>query len=170
MKKRKKRAFFYAIDMLLATLVTVVGLVLILSDNLQISSLTQATYTAQDVLSQLSTIRVNESGNTYVLELRFNGTIPAGDEYRTLIDTLGYFYVKSEYQNINGTLDSVISGILPDNYNALFTINGSEVYNRTVKDVSQAEAPFVITDRRLILGVTNETQKYGPFALEVSIW
>jgi hypothetical protein len=170
MSQINKKGFFFAIDTLFASLVTVIGLVLILSSNLQISSLTQATYSAQDVMSQLATIRVNESANEYILELRYNGSIAAGDEYRTLLDTIGYFYIKNELHLANGTIGAVIEGILPENYNTLFLLNDTIIYERNIKEISQAEAPFVITNRRIILGVTNETNRFGPISLEVFIW
>jgi len=165
-----RQGFFFIIDTLLALIVLFAGLALVLSNSAQVPLTAQAAYTAQDLLTQLSNTRINESSNAVVIAARFNGTISSNDNYRSLLEEIVYLYYQSNTGTAVQILNATAVNLIPSNYNAEFRINQTLIFNQTVTANSQAQAPFVLTDRRIIIGITNTSQLFGPYIVEFRIW
>lgn len=165
-----KKGFFFIIDTLLAIIIIFGGLVLILAGTTQTTLTAQAALTAQDLLRQLGSTRINESSDVVIIAARFNGTIPASDNYRSILEEVVYL----TYQNRNATASQIINSsaasLIPAIYNAQFLINNSLLYNRSVNTNTQASSPFILKDRRIVIGLTNTSQRFGPYVVEFAIW
>ena len=122
------------------------------------------------MLTQLSNTRINESSNAVVIAARFNGTISSNDNYRSLLEEIVYLYYQSNTGTAVQILNATAVNLIPSNYNAEFRINQTLIFNQTVTANSQAQAPFVLTDRRIIIGITNTSQLFGPYIVEFRIW
>jgi len=168
--KKSRRGFFFILDTLLALVVLFSGLALILTNSVQAPLTAQAAFTAQDLLTQLSNTRINDSSNSVIINARFNGTISSDDGYRSLLEEIVYLYYKSNFGSAAEITNATAATLVPANYNALFEINQTIIYSKNVSTNTEAQAPFVLTDRRIIIGLTNTSQLFGPYIVEFHIW
>lgn len=167
---RSRKGFFFILDTLLAITIIFGGLVLILASSSRSSLTGQAALSAQDVLKQLSSTRINESSDETIINARFNGTIKIQDNYRSVLEEVVYLIS----QNKNGTaieiINSSAAALLPETYNAQFLLNGTIMYSKVFNSNTQQSSPFVIKDRKIVIGLTNTSKILGPYVVEFAIW
>jgi len=168
--RNSRRGQFFILDTLLALTIIFGGLLFILSSTAQTPLTSQAAYTAQDLLKQLSDTQINQSSNSIIVQARFNGTIAASDGYRSLLEEVVYLYSQGNLGTAQQIINSTAVSLIPQNYNARFVINQTQLFVKTVTTNTQAQAPFVLYDRRIIIGLTNTSQRFGPYIVEFSIW
>ncbi|HLP79070.1 MAG TPA: hypothetical protein VK158_00385 [Acidobacteriota bacterium] len=168
--RQKKRGFFFVLDTIFAVVVILAGLILVFTNLSSVPATYQAASSSIDVLSQLSKTKVNETANAYILALRFNNTLTKSDNYRSIIDVVAYLYNRSNTYDARGVIESFVENVTPENYNIEILINDTLLYEKSVKDITQENAAFVIKTRGIVIGVTNDSNMIGPYIMEISLW
>jgi hypothetical protein len=108
----KRKAIFYTMDALLASLLLLGAVALIYSsyspEDLEIE---QQTFISQDILVVLAELRMDELNNTFIQQEIANGNIT--DLNRTLLDQIGEYWALNKVDKAQMLLQLVINDSLP---------------------------------------------------------
>lgn len=166
-----KRGFFFIADLLVGFVILVVGVVLLLSTNVNEENLFQIDITADDLLDQLFLSRINEVLDDTILELRNESVI--GDERlaQSIIQTvIELHFVEGLTENATAIVRSVASDFVPSGANYDFAINDTVFIDQQVTSVDYADAQFAVSQERIFYGINATYQPVGPYVVKVRIW
>ena len=189
-----KKAFFFTIDTLMALGVLVVGFLLILSTHIYQPIESQTIFFSKDLLQVFSSTKVYQADNALIFQMRctncecetqYCGLIKNPDN--TLLEQLGEFIYR--YENGCGepcltAAKEIATSISQSLINPQFTyefvikdqdyplgekeytlLNNTEITKRT-----QDKSNLLIVSKRLIYGIADNENMFGPYIAEVRVW
>jgi len=171
-----KRGYFFILDSMVALAVLSVGIVLIFSQH-SYEPKTEQSYTLSlEVLNVLSYNKIKNINNDYAgsnSNLTRNGNITDID--KTLLEQIAEFYYRNTTKDcgfcielIGKFLNNITINLIPSEYNYLIRIDNMSVYNHSNSDMNSSS--FLIPSRKIVHGMYNETELYGPYLVEVLSW
>lgn len=173
---RNKKGYFFIIDAFIALFVLTLGVILTLSFFYTENSFEQTTLYSNSILDFLSRTRVIEINNEYVGAggtLHRYGNITNLDN--TLLNQIGEFYYRNQSQNCNFCLDiikkflsNITDNYVASQYNVAVYIEKESVYEDSWMNPNQSFA--LIPAKRIIHGVYNNSEMWGPYEIEVRTW
>ncbi len=172
----RKRGYFFIVDSLVALAVLCVGIVLVFSQHDYKPSTDQSYSLSNDILNILSYNKIKNINNDYAgsnSNLTRNGNITDID--KTLLEQVAEFYYRNKTKDCSfcmGLIDKFLSNItvnlIPAEYNYLIKIQNETVYTHSSMDINSSL--FVIPSRKIVHGLYNGTELYGPYIVEVLSW
>jgi hypothetical protein len=165
-----RKGFFFTLDIILAVTVLVVGVVLLYADVARTPPTLQASLVVADVLNLLQTVRVIDTTDPIILELRINNTITADDSERTILDLMAILHNRGESNYAATILDSFTRNTAAGRYNVQYYLNNSLLFSYNQTNMTIEEAPTAVIGRRVILTSENDTVLVGPLVFEVRAW
>jgi hypothetical protein len=174
-----KKGYFFILDAFIGLFVIVIGLVLIYSVFMYEPNEEQITLLSFDMMNFLSSNKISDINDQYAGPNGFlyqNGNITNIDD--TLIEQVAEFYHRNvTYPNTNTIplIDSFISNIsketAPVNYGFIIKIENYTVYNHSgIKATNFADSVVVIPSKKIVHGIYNRTELFGPYICEVIVW
>jgi hypothetical protein len=175
----KKKGYFFIIDAIIGLFVILIGVVMIYSVYMYEPSEEQTTLFSFDMMSFLSSNKVSDLNDAYAGSggiLSKNGNITDVDN--TLLEQIGEFYYRNVSKSDPHTLsliDSFVSNVskaaTPQTFGFMIKIDDHTVYNRSgAKAVRYTDATVIIPSKRLVHGIYNQTELFGPYLCEVIVW
>lgn len=171
-----KRGYFFLVDSMVALGVLTVGIVLLLSQHESAPSTGQPQVVAVDVIAVLSSNKVKNINDDYAganSELTRNGNITDID--KTLLEQAAEFYYRSEEKSCDfclglaeNFLERILTDLTPREYQYQIIIEGTLVYDHSTTAID--ESRFVIPSRKIVHGLYNQSELYGPYVVEVLSW
>ena len=123
-----KRGFFFTIDSLVGASIIIIGLLLVNSFYIVEPSYTSLDYTSHDLISALSTLRINEVTNPYVDELISAGEITNTDN--SILEQIGEFWVLNKTELCQGLAENMTFGLFPSNIGFSIAIGNDEIFRK----------------------------------------
>jgi hypothetical protein len=174
-----KKGYFFIIDAIIGLFVIVIGVVLIYSVYMYEPSGEQITLLSFDMMNFLSSNKLSDINDPYAGPngiLYKNGNITNIDI--TLIEQVAEFYYRNiTFPNTNTIpiIDSFVSNIskeaAPSTYGFIIKIENYTVYNRSgLKASNFSDSIVVIPSKKLVHGIYNRTELFGPYLCEVIVW
>src|SRR3989338_4362312 len=193
-----KKAFFFTIDTIIALGVLVVGFLLIISSHTYQPIESQTIFFSKDLLQVFSTTKVSQADNALIFQMRCTdcdcgtgcGLIKNIDN--TLLEQLGEFIYRSE----NGCGEQCLSAAkeIATSFSQSL-INPQFSYEFVIKDTiskpcyycikeeennayyllnktktAQDKTNLLIVSKRLIYGIADNENMFGPYIAEVRVW
>jgi len=110
-----KKAIFYTMDALLASMLLMGAVLLIYStyspDDIDIN---QQTFISQDILTVVSELKLYELNNSFVTQEVLNGNIT--DMNKTVLDQIGEYWALNEVDKAQMLLQTIVNESIPSNY------------------------------------------------------
>ncbi len=180
MALKGRKGYFFLIDAFLAMSVMALGMLLIYSFHSYSPQQVQPLLLADDVMESLSSNNVDDlAGNTsragfYVRLLAERGNIT--NMQNTLLEQIGEYYWLGEDDLARGFAINITSEIVPNQYGFEYHINP---VNLTHSDfvirinsitATPEDAMMLVTSKRVVAGVANESMMWGPMVMEARVW
>ncbi|MFH1181804.1 MAG: vWA domain-containing protein [Candidatus Woesearchaeota archaeon] len=89
-----KKAQYFSFDAIIATLIMLIGLLLALSIHVKEPETASVEQYSQDVMNIISSVKLNELNNSYILELYNSGVID--DLNKTLLEQAAFFWAENQ--------------------------------------------------------------------------
>jgi hypothetical protein len=171
-----RRAYFFIIDSIVALTVLTIGVLLIYSFHENEPRTEQPYAIANDVANILSYHKIKSINNDYagpggVLVRDLNIT----DLDKTLLEQVAEFYYRNKTKNcsfclglITSFLNNITINLVPSNYNYIIMIQNETIYLHNMTDINSSI--FIIPSRKIVHGVYNSTEFFGPYLVEVLSW
>jgi len=160
------RGFFFTTDVLLCIIVLVIGFILVWSSFTEEPPKEQPYFLAEDVSTIMATTR-NVDILDKIRPMVDDGTVT--DLEHTMFEQIGEFYVKDDRGAAWNYTRRFAENILPSQYSIAVLFENVTVYNQT-RGVSQEQSAFLLSSKRMVVVVVNESQLFGPFTGEVRVW
>lgn len=183
---RGRRGYFFILDAFLAMSVLVLGMLIVYSFRSYSPSQVQPILLADDVMESLSSNKVGDlAGNIsgagiYVQDL-INKRIITTKE-NTLLEQIGEFYYLGNESLCRSFAANITNQLVPRQYGFMLYIHDdptdldnsldSADFNITVNPglVQPAKSSILVTSKRVVAGIVNETVMWGPFVMEARVW
>ena len=162
----KRGAYFFVIDVFVASAIIIIALVLIFNFFLNRPEMQHPRLYASDVMSFLLSTEVGKLQNTYVESLIKNGNIT--NTKQSLFSQILEFHKKGKDDINRLFIHNITTGLIPKTYGIEYTINGTSVYNKSLATLSTAT--FSVSAKRICFLRINSTEIYGPVMCEVQVW
>ncbi len=169
-----KKGFLFTLDIVLCVIIIVVGFLLAWS-SLSSEPPKEQPYLLADSIASLM---VNTK-NFEVMD-KFNPSGALREEIETnqdlensMWEQIGIFYLEDpNHYLLNNYVGETLNKSLPPQYAMAVIFDGTTIYNATSETLSHTEedAAFIVSSKRLVVLVVNETEIKGPYIGEVRIW
>ena len=174
-----RKGYYFIIDSIIALFIITVGIIYVLSFSISEPPTRQSEIFSFDIIQFLATTKIEEIDNPYsgkLGQLVNDGNIT--EIKNTILQQTAEFHFRAKKKGCDyctGGVDSVsykfIDGIFEDliapqfNYN--ISIEGELIYERKI----ESKVPrLFIPKRRLVVGIYNQEEIYGPYLAEVMLW
>ena len=142
-----KKAIFYVMDALLASMLLIGALLLIYKtyspDDVEVD---QQTFISQDILTVVAELRLSELNNSFVAQEFASGNIT--DMNKTVLDQIGEYWALNEVDKAQLLLQTVINESIPSNYGVRTTMgNNTLLLQNLTKKVNS------VASNRMISGI-----------------
>jgi hypothetical protein len=186
-----KKGFFFTIDVFMALGVLIVGFLLILATHTFKPIETQTIFFSQDLLEVFASTEVDQINNPTIFKMRCNscecgeycGAITTIDN--TLLEQLGEFVYRHQQgcgqkcldyatDLAKTTINSKTKGLINPQFSYELIIKDKEqgsqyvILNKTLSN--QGRTKLLITNKRLIYGISGSREMFGPYVAEVHVW
>ena len=194
-----KKAFFFTIDAFIALGVLVAGFLLVLATHTYQPIESQTIFFSKDLLQVFSTTKVDQADNQLIFQMRckdcncdptnfaYCGLIKNLDN--TLLEQLGEFVYRSRPNgdcsskcmdaakeiartfsasliNPQFTYEFVIKDVKnPESIQEYTLLNNTQITGKT-----QDKTNLLIVSKRLIYGIGDNNDMFGPYVAEVRVW
>lgn len=111
-KNKPVKAVFYTIDSFLAAIIIIAGLMIISELPIKQQSVTTTSLIAQDLLSTLSELKVNEINSSLIRSWIANKTITQNN---SVLEQIGVFWALNQTENATKLINLTIGGLIPKN-------------------------------------------------------
>lgn len=152
MINKQKKAIFFSIDALFASIIIISAIVMLIDTSyIQKYEEKDMSYATIDLINSFSNIKINEINNTYVKDLIANGII--NNTENTIIEQIGEFYVLNNSEYAKNLSKEISKDYIPDKFGFSIIVSDEEVYSNNIsinKDL--------VTSKRLISGI----EKFKP--------
>lgn len=146
-----KKAIYFTLDALFATILIGFGLVLITQNFISETEHPQINYYSQDIIASLSTIKISELDDPYVQSLISSGEII--NLNNTIIEQIGEFYVLNKTDLAQDLAIIVSDNLIPAKFGVEILVNNDSIYLNGSSENSE-----LVSSRRLISGI----EKFKP--------
>ncbi len=160
-----KRGYFFTLDAFIAIGIIALGLLLVLFAQSYKPYETQAVFLSQDFIDALTSTKVSEVNNQFVFDLIGRGNITSLDN--TILEQAGEFYITGQKDLATEFIGQVSGDIVPVQYGFELLVNEEPIFNRSVLT---ERAELVVSSKKLLFGVVNVSQMWGPIGAEVRVW
>jgi len=172
----KKRGYFFILDALLATLVIVIGVLLIFSSYVNVPKSTQVELLSDDLMNFLSNTKIKDINNPYAGiggYLWNQGAIT--DQENTLLQQIGEFYATNKLDVADKFIQNLSAGAVPQQFRYEVWMDGVTIYPKTKTPEhikSRNSTGLLLTSKKLTFGIINRTTSnlWGPYKAEVYVW
>jgi hypothetical protein len=175
--KFNKKGYFFVLDVGISIFVLIIGLVIVFSYYYNVYSTAQTTYFSSNIINILSNTRIISSNNLYY---GYNGVLYKNGNItnvnNNLMTQIAEFYYRNQTYNCNfclelieKTINNVTSTLITDNYYYLIKIDDVIIYN-TTQDIKYNESTQLIPSKRIVYGIYNNKEIFGPYGFEVWAW
>lgn len=180
--RRCRKGYFFVLDAFLAMSILVLGILIVYSFRSYSPSQVQPLLLADDVMESLSSNKVGDlAGNIsgpgiYVQGLISDGDIPTMQN--TLLEQIGEFYALDNDALCRSFTANITDMLIPSQYGFALYVNvtnhslNTNDFKVIVNNISvqQDESSMLVTSKRIVAGIVNETVMWGPFIMEARIW
>jgi hypothetical protein len=173
---KRKKGYFFVLDAIMAIMVLTIGVILIFSFNKYAPLKQQAFFISSDIPSMLANTKIKDLNNEYCgvnSKLTNDGNITNTEN--TLLEQIGEFYYRSKTKGCTfcpnltiKAMQNTVTPLVPEDYNFYIKINSEVVYTRNTTDIQNAT--LVIPVRRVVQGLYNKSELFGPYIFEVYTW
>jgi len=160
-----KNGYFFTLDVFIALAVIIVGLAIIFSYSPFSPPQSQTAISSQDLMNELASIKISEISTPFVQLLIENKTITNLEN--SILEQVGEFYVLHQYELARNVSWYTISNFLPPQYGVMLIINDTLIYE---SQQYSNDSPTLITSKKLISGIINQTIMWGPLKAELRVW
>lgn len=167
-----KKGYFFTLDSFLAISVIVVGLLVIFSYRTYVPDSDQTSLYAEQIGGILGSNSLYEFNNVYLDKLKNDGNITRADN--SLLEQLGEFFYRNETLSCgyclklaNETVANISKGLIDSKYGFRVVLENVSVFESN-DDENRSE--LVVSNKRLVFGVYNDTDSWGPYSAEVRVW
>ena len=129
----KKKGIFFTFDALLACTILVTSILLIHSYYIHAQADSNVEYMAEDVLSVISNLKMNELNNTYAQSL-LNGS---EDPNTTVIEQIGTFWAKGDINTSRNLTRAVLDSVVPGTIGYGIWIEDELIYSRNISEINK---------------------------------
>jgi hypothetical protein len=173
-----KKGIFFTIDVILAITVLVIGMAVTFAAFIESPTYIQPRSLSSTLMNFFVSTNIDELNVPYVTELAVDNTIDNSDD--SIMVAMGKLYSQGKrdilvnmVRNITYSNDLVIDPFdfaifIRDEANQEVT-DSNVIYNSSDWK-SIPETHTLITAKRVIVGLTNESRLWGPFVAEVWVW
>ena len=172
---RSRKGLFFTIDVVLAILVMVIGLVVIFSAYLDTPTYIQPRSLSSTLMNFLASTEVDELNIPGMLQYAYDGTIENPQD--TILIALGKLYAKGGQEE---AMRSIVANVTYENglviapYNFAVFIDKDTNHEGPIYNSSDwreiRETDTVVTSKRIIAGLNSSQRIWGPFVAEVWVW
>lgn len=159
--KKTKRAVFFTIDAIIASLILLAGLFMMTKAYISDQPTVTLNYLAQDVLNVLAEMQVGQINNSYVQELIDNGTIEHLNN--SILEQMGEFWIDGELGQAERFIENITYGLVSESYGFGVYINEEAIYRRS--DIPEDN---VVVARKIISGIEENKPINGYVARAVA--
>lgn len=184
-----KKAFFFTIDTIIALGVLVVGFLLIISTHTYQPIESQTIFFSKDILQVFTATKVDQADSDLIFKMRctdcdcgeYCGMITNLDN--TLLEQLGEFVYRSErgcgepcLTAAKEIVTSLSSQLINPQFSYEFVLrdiqpNQEKEYALLNKTrISQDKTNLLIVSKRLVYGIADNENMFGPYVAEVRVW
>ena len=184
-----KKAFFFTIDAFIAFGVLIAGFLLVLATHTFQPIESQTIFFSKDLLEVFSSTKIDQVDNQLIFQMRctncecgtYCGLIKNIDN--TLLEQMGEFVYRANEKNCKNCMGAareialtVSASLINPQFSYEFVIKetkaGKELeytmLNRTLKP--QDRTDLLIVSKRLIYGIADNRDMFGPYIAEVRVW
>jgi len=140
-----KKAFWFSLDALLASMLLLAGIVAINNFYFNVDGLEQHSFIAQDSLNALNSIKIKEINNVWVKQLVNNGL---ADGENTLLMQISTYWANNE-TSLAQNLTNISLGMFSENFNLNITLGDDVLFSKGKYDNPEQ----VIVSSRMISGI-----------------
>jgi len=142
-----KKAIFYVMDALLASMLLIGALLLIYKtyspDDVEVD---QQTFISQDILTVVSELKLSEVNNSFIAQEFASGNIT--DMNKTVLDQIGEYWALNEVDKAQILLQTIVNESLPSNYGVKTTMgNNTLLLQNITKKINS------VASNRMISGI-----------------
>ncbi|MBU0665950.1 MAG: hypothetical protein ABIC91_04700 [Nanoarchaeota archaeon] len=163
---KKRGSYFFVLDALIGGSILLLSLVVIFSSYLNTPKLKQSYTLSDDIMTFMLNTKVEEYITTYSLKLIRNKNIT--NTKNTLFEQIAIFHYEEKNELATNYTRDIIQTVLPEQYGIMYSINESEIYNRSIDRYNKSR--FLLSSRKMTFFKINQTSVYGPTITEVQIW
>jgi hypothetical protein len=165
-----KKGYFFTLDAFMAMAILVICVVLIFSIHSSKPYPLQSIFLSDDVMYYLSNTKIYELQSPFVASMVSNGNITMTEN--SLMEQAAVFYISGRPGQARAFLVNVTQNLVPKKYGFMLRVyNSSKEYVEVLNNGQslQNESRLIITSRRILFGVINDTS-WGPMTAEVRLW
>ncbi|MGV8086044.1 MAG: hypothetical protein ACP5N1_00280 [Candidatus Woesearchaeota archaeon] len=153
--KNSKKAIFYTMDALLASMLLIGAILLIYGVySPEDTEIEQQTFISQDVLTIISELKINEINNSFVYEEILNGNIT--DINNSVLDQIGEYWALGQPLKAQRLLGEIVNSSIPNNYGLNTTMGNKTLFlqeiNSKINSVAANRMISGIEEGKPILG------------------
>jgi len=168
-----KKGIFFTLDGIIAA--GIIFFIILLTSSIYVNEQVSfnLNFMSQDIIRTLSSLTINEIGNTYIDELISSGDITNLDN--TIMEQIVEFWADDKLLIANRTASNVTDLFVPENIGFGMWINNDTIYKRDMPVKNS-----LISSKKVISGfakgqTSGDTRKIppallGPAIVEVRIW
>ncbi len=155
--KKNKKAMFFTIDALIASLVLVAVIIMASRIYTEKPSIRDLQYYSHDSLDVLSELRVSELDDPLVQQLIENNSITRTNA--SVLEQIGIFWAEDNDEMARYLMESVISDLIPDQYNNAFLADSDYIISRYY--THQSDARQLTGYKQFISGIERDKPVEG---------
>lgn len=145
---KNKKAIFYSIDAMIAVFIFVSAILILYNLDFNNYENNYTTYTANDLLNSISSIKVKDSNNQYIKELIANNTIEEKQYNKNILELIGEFWSEGKTDIAKKIFENITSTILTNdsNYEISLYINGEKIFSKgKSKNLTESRASRLLS-------------------------
>jgi hypothetical protein len=158
LKTGSKKAYFFTIDALIALGIIIVALALSSLYHNSKEGASNINLLAEDMITTLAYLKIDETNNPYINELIANGTIT--DLNNTVLEQIGEFWVQNMTEKAQKIIQNLSHGMIPPIYGFGFWIDDENIFLRN----TTSEATSLTTSKKMVSGYQKEMLTEGYIA------
>ncbi len=165
-----KKGYFFTLDAFIAMSLLAICVVMVFSIQSSKPYPMQSIFLSDDLMQVLSSTKLYELQNSYYLSLYKSGVITSPDS--TILEQIAWFFISGRPGLATNFTTNITASMIPDRYGFELRIyNETSDYLVTVNtgQTSQEDSRLIITSKRLIMGMENNTA-WSPMMAEVRLW
>jgi hypothetical protein len=170
-----RRGYFFVIDSLIGCAIISLSLIIILNSDVNDARVIRDYTLVDQYTGFLSTTKIEELNNQYVLELIADGNIT--DVKRTVLEQIGEFHYNDNLASARNLSANLTDSIIPRKYGYSITIlqdfpnKDIVLYQRpSILGRNVSDAQFVLSSKRINFLMNDSATLYGPTIYEMKIW
>lgn len=166
---KSKRGIFFALDVVLAITILVVGVVIIFSTYLDTPTYGQARSLSFTMMEYFTNTRIEQVNSPYVIWLSDQGIIAS--EKDSIVVAMGRMYHDgNEFEIWNLTRELSDDGrLIIEPFEFALLINNTLIYNSTDVNTIPVDRT-VLPAKKVIVGLDENDDLWGPYIAEVLVW